>query len=153
MLRGAHERHLVQGRQPGIRHTCHQRGCRERRKSFRGDRMEAELEALLRNLRATRELFAAGYAMLSDLWDERMGSTRRRAKDAKAEIARLEHQSAQLMERVTQAGLFADKTTDAREGCLRTAILALPFMALAIPNSPEWLLVGPAGFEPATTPL
>ena len=48
---------------------------------------------------------------------------------------------------------FGGRIAYAREGGFRTAILALPFKALAVPNSPEWLLVGPAGFEPATTPL
>ena len=198
---------------------CQQRTCQERRKSIRGDRMEAEFEALLHELQPTRELFTAGHLMLRDLWEERMDGVRQRAEDTKAAVVRLEQQSAQLMDRIMQADkpsliaayedrlhkleeekllllertrrngkpqrtfeqiyrtafaflanpwklwasdrlehkrmvlrlVFGGKVPYSRIEGYRTAILTLPFKALAGFGSPDCVLVEPMGVEPTTS--
>ena len=81
---------------------CNQRTCPEYRKSIRKEQMEGEFETLLQSLRPTESLFAMAHEMLSDLWQERLSSAQKRAKDTKAEIARIDRKSSQLVERIVE---------------------------------------------------
>ncbi|WP_184434505.1 recombinase family protein [Roseospira goensis] len=202
-------------------YECQQRGCAERRRSIRRERVHAEFETLLNSVRPSGALFGACYAMLRDLWEERLAGARQRARDAKAEIARLEQQSVQLMDRIVQTDspalitayetrlrtleeeklalveqdrkrgapqrsfeetfrtacaflanpcklwlsdrlehkrmvlrlVFGGHLPYSRSDGFRTAILTLPFKALAGPNGAEWGLVEPRGIEPLTSTM
>ena len=198
---------------------CHTKGCAENRRSVRRDKLEGEFEALLKTLQPAGHLLRLAEKVLRDSWALRLTGSKDRAKAARAEIARIERQTGQVMERILQAdnpaliaayedqigklaemkasleaqakrpskplGDFddtfrtacaflanpcnlwasdrlADKRLvlslafdghlayDRKEG-FRTAILSLPFKALAGFSRPECGLVEPKGVEPSTS--
>ena len=81
---------------------CNTRGCPEKRRSVRKEHLEREFSVLLRNLRPTRELFMAAERILRDLWDARLAGAKEIVKTARAEVARIEHKTGLIMERLLQ---------------------------------------------------
>ena len=65
--------------------------------------MEAAFETLLSALQPKPALFLAAREMLRDLWDQRLAGAKQRGSEAKAQIARIEHKTEQIMERIFQA--------------------------------------------------
>ena len=74
---------------------------------MRKERLEAEFEGLLADLRPSCSLFDMAEAMLRDLWEQRINGKQSRIKQVRTELARIEHKSDQIMERL----IAADNTT------------------------------------------
>ena len=88
-------------------YICRTKGCAERNRAVRKERIEGEFAALLQELQPTPSLFLMAREMLADLWTARTSSVRQRAGEARAEIVRIERKSAQIMERLLDAGSHA----------------------------------------------
>ena len=79
---------------------CNNKTCPNHRKSIRGDRMEAEFETMLKNLRPTRQLFKCMESLLRHFWQQRLDHGDSEQRLAKTEAARLSTKIDQLMERL-----------------------------------------------------
>lgn len=79
---------------------CFHKPCPSYRKSIRREKIEGEFEGLLQELQPTRDLFRIVFDMFSDLWNARLKATQDNTTSLKAELARLEHKTSQLVERV-----------------------------------------------------
>ena len=84
-------------------YLCHNRGCDSYGKSIPRDRLENEFEALLRKLKPTEGLFKLAKAMFTDLWNHRLNNTAALAQSAKKELAKIERQTQQLLDRIVEA--------------------------------------------------
>lgn len=82
---------------------CQSKGCDEYRKSIRREVIEADFEALLRDMCPAPGLFHLTYDMLRDLWQSRLEGAEEQKKAARAEIVQIERKSANLMERLVNA--------------------------------------------------
>ena len=83
-------------------YLCHDRNCVSRRKSIPRDRLEGDFEALLKSLRPTRHLFAIARDMFRTAWDMRHANLEAMHILAKREIASLEQQIEQLVDRMVE---------------------------------------------------
>ncbi len=82
---------------------CQTKGCSERSRSIRKEKIEGEFVELLKEMRPSPGLFQIAFEMLRELWDDRLAKTGDQLKAATAEIIRLERKSEQLMERLVAA--------------------------------------------------
>lgn len=88
-------------------YLCPTKGCASYRKSIPRDRLEGEFEALLHRLELSDSLYALAKAMFRDAWDHRMGRAADAAKALQREIAKIERQIEQLLDRVVDAATRA----------------------------------------------
>lgn len=90
----------------GKRHPyylCFNRACASRGKSIPRDALEGDFEALLKTLQPAPSLVRVAQAMFRDLWDDRVARAEQATAHAKAETARIERQTAQLLDRIVEA--------------------------------------------------
>ena len=88
-------------------YLCHNRACGGFGKSIRRDVIEGEFETILRALQPAEGLFRAARAMFEDLWNHRLarGQGQGQRKALADQIARIEKQVAQLLERILDASV------------------------------------------------
>jgi site-specific DNA recombinase len=90
----------------GKRHPyylCFNRACDENRKSIPREAVEGEFVELLKGLEPAPVLFTTARRMLKAHWDDLLQRTREDASSYKAELARIEKQSEQLLDRIVEA--------------------------------------------------
>jgi site-specific DNA recombinase len=80
---------------------CHKRDCEAYGKAIRRDKLEGEFEALLKRMQPTEKLIGAARAMFGDLWSHRLAASEIRARGLKGELAKIERQVEQLLDRIT----------------------------------------------------
>jgi site-specific DNA recombinase len=86
-------------------YLCPKKGCENYGKSIRRAAIEGEFEALLHELRPTPELFSAARAMFEDLWNHRLATAEARRTSLKIELAKVERDVEQFLDRIAQAEL------------------------------------------------
>ncbi len=84
-------------------YLCDTRGCAEHRKSFRKEQIEGEFDALLTGLVPAKGLFNLAFAMLSDLWRERLAIGTERVNAFQAELRAIENNIDQMVDRIVEA--------------------------------------------------
>ena len=86
-------------------YLCHKRGCESYGKSIRRDMIEGEFEELLHAVRPSPSLFQIAKGMFRDLWDHRLKQGQTQTKHLKAELAKLDAQVGQFLDRVVEANV------------------------------------------------
>lgn len=86
-------------------YLCPKRGCASYGKSIRRDRIEGEFETLLQDVAPSETLFRIARRMFADLWAHRAQQAETQAKAMTAQLAKVEKQVAQLLERILDASL------------------------------------------------
>ena len=81
-------------------YLCPTRGCESYGKSVRKEKMEAEFEELLLDLRPSEKLYDLAGDTFRDLWDERLATSRTLQTSIEGELRGLENQIEQLLDRV-----------------------------------------------------
>lgn len=92
--------------QTGKKHPyymCYAKGCASYRKSIPRDKIEGEFETILQSLQPAESLFAVAKAMFRDAWNQRLALEKNSATSVKRDIAALEKQADQLLERIVAA--------------------------------------------------
>lgn len=84
-------------------YLCVQKGCAEYRKSIRKEQIEGEFEKLLTKLKPPPEIFFAMAEIFTDLWNEKILSSKERANNIRKEIISIERKTEQLMDRIVEA--------------------------------------------------
>lgn len=84
-------------------YLCPTKGCESYRKSIRREQLEGEFEDVLRRLEPAKGLFALAKAMFKDAWDMQRGKSEEVKKALKADIAKIEKQIDQLLDRIVDA--------------------------------------------------
>lgn len=79
---------------------CQTKGCSERHKNIRKERIEGDFPPILSALTPTRGLFLMVYTMMEELWDYRNSKTQDRIEAARRELQQIERKTDQLMERI-----------------------------------------------------
>ena len=82
-------------------YLCVTRGCESYGKSIRRDTLEGEFESLLKQLVPSESLFKVARAMFKDLWSHQLKSGEQEAGRLRIELARIEMQVSQLLDRIT----------------------------------------------------
>ena len=82
---------------------CQTKGCPDRRRNIRKERIEGGFEDLLESLRPNRLVLAAFRAMLRKAFEKRQARSAQRLEAIRAELATVERKSGQFMERLTNA--------------------------------------------------
>ena len=82
---------------------CQQKHCSQNRKSIRGEKIEGEFADLLRSLTPSPKLFDLARAMFAKAWDQRLQAASTRSAKARADLARLERKTDQMMDRLVEA--------------------------------------------------
>ncbi len=81
-------------------YLCDTKGCAVYRKSVRKEKIEAEFEALLMQLRPSEELYDLAMKMFKALWDNRLENRTQETSSLKLEATKVEQQIAKLVDRV-----------------------------------------------------
>ena len=81
---------------------CQLRSCDEKRKNIRGEKIEGEFEALLQTMAPSRDLFAMGFDMFEELWNNRELMVENQRGAAKAEITAVDKKLDQVMDRLIE---------------------------------------------------
>ncbi len=84
-------------------YLCPKRGCDSYGKSIRRNVIEGEFEDLLKDMQPSANLFKGAYTMFKDLWNNRLAHGEGRAKALKAELAKIEKQVNQFLDRIADA--------------------------------------------------
>ena len=79
---------------------CMIKSCALYRRSVRKERMEAEFEDVLKDLRPTPSLFHMAHDMLRDLWEDRGRNAEAQAITLRGEVKTTERKVAQIMDRL-----------------------------------------------------
>ena len=86
-------------------YLCPKKGCESYGKSIRRADIEGQFETLLTGLQPSTNLFSAARAMFEDLWNHRLASGEARARSLKSEIAKVEKQVEQFLDRIADANV------------------------------------------------
>ncbi len=81
-------------------YLCRKRGCESYGKSIRRSVIEGDFERLLQTMQPSVSLFTAARAMFKDLWDHRLATGAERTKALKAELAKVNSQVEQFLDRI-----------------------------------------------------
>lgn len=81
-------------------YLCDTRGCPERRKSFRKEKLEGEFETLLLGLKLSEGMFHLAFAVFRDLWNAKAETAQAQSVSLKADIRAIEKKIEQLLDRV-----------------------------------------------------
>ena len=81
-------------------YLCANKGCPDYRKSIRRETMENEFEALLSELRPTRDLFAMAYDMLKEMWSNRLEASQISKSTLKKQLGQIDRKTAQFLDRI-----------------------------------------------------
>ena len=84
-------------------YICQTRGCSNKGKSVRKEKMEAEFEAILKSMRPSVELFTLATEMFKDLWDEKQKSKLADKRAFEAEIDKTNMQIATIVDRLVES--------------------------------------------------
>lgn len=84
-------------------YTCQTKGCEDRGKSIRKEKVEGEFETLLDHLRPTQPLMAMLRTMVRDASDQRSRSHKDHTAKLKAELMAVDRKRGQFMERLLEA--------------------------------------------------
>lgn len=84
-------------------YLCPTKGCESYRKSIKREELEGEFEDVLKRLEPSHSLFALVKAMFRDAWDMRLAQATDAKKTLKSQIASLEKQIDQLLDRIVDA--------------------------------------------------
>ncbi len=84
---------------------CPKRGCDSYGKSIRRDRLEGEFEELLQSVTPSASVFRVARKMFKDLWDHRLAYAKSQSQALKVELAKVESQVGQLLERILDANV------------------------------------------------
>lgn len=79
---------------------CFTKGCTEFRKSIRKEKMEAEFETLLLELKPSRELFFTALDMFRELWNDRQGKSADEIIALKQELSQIDVRVGQFLDRI-----------------------------------------------------
>ena len=91
-------------------YSCYNRGCESYRKSIRRDLIEGDFEELLSQLGPSRRLVDLTGAMFKKAWSARLRQADKLQASLRREIADLERQVEQLVDRVVDAASPSDAT-------------------------------------------
>jgi site-specific DNA recombinase len=80
-------------------------GCPDYGKSIKRDVLEGEFETLLQSLTPSETLFRVATRMFKDLWDRRLSQVQDQGKALRAKLAKVEQDTAKLLERILDASL------------------------------------------------
>lgn len=80
-------------------------GCSNYGKSIKRDLLEGEFESLLQSLTPSETLFRVATRMFKDLWERRLTQTQDQSKALAAKLAKVEQDTAKLLERILDASL------------------------------------------------
>ncbi len=86
-------------------YLCHKRGCESYGKSIKRDVLESEFEALLRAIQPTPGLFKIAQKMFEELWNHRLAMSEARVRNLKSEMAKIERQVGQFLDRITDTDM------------------------------------------------
>ena len=86
-------------------YLCPKRGCAHYGKSIRRAVIEGEFETLLRSVEPTPTLFKVARAMLARAWDKRLANTKAQAKGLTDQLAAVEKQIDQMLDRIVETKL------------------------------------------------
>lgn len=86
-------------------YLCVKRGCASYGKSIRRDVLEGQFEELLKDMVPSTNLFKGGFAMFKKLWDHRLASGETRTRSLKIELAKIEAQVEQFLDRIADANV------------------------------------------------
>ena len=84
-------------------YLCPTKGCTSYRKSIPRDRIEGELESLLRELQPAETSFQLAKAMFRDAWNQRLAQAGEITKALQKSIVGIERQIEQLLDRIVDA--------------------------------------------------
>ncbi|MEM6536202.1 MAG: recombinase family protein [Pseudomonadota bacterium] len=84
-------------------YLCQTKGCSQRNKSIRKEKIEEEFADLVATLQPRRALFDVVYDMLREIWEHMVAGADSRAAKARFEIGLLDRKSEQIMERIMAA--------------------------------------------------
>lgn len=84
-------------------YLCPKRGCASYGKSIRKSVLEGEFKELLARLQPTENLVRVATGMFEDLWNHRLATGVERTKALRAELAKVERQEGQLLDRIVVA--------------------------------------------------
>ena len=88
-------------------YLCPKRGCESYGKSIRRDKIEGEFEGLLKSLTPSEALFRVAVRMFKELWDYRLSNAKGQAKALAAQLAKVEKQIGQYVERILDVSVPA----------------------------------------------
>jgi site-specific DNA recombinase len=83
-------------------YLCVTKGCESRGKSVRREKLEAEFEALLLELRPSEGLFNLAREMFEELWNSRLAGSKSQGASMQAELGRIERKAEQIMDRIVE---------------------------------------------------
>jgi site-specific DNA recombinase len=81
-------------------YLCDTKGCPEFRKSFRKEKIEGEFDTLLTELVPAKGLFNLAFALLRDLWNEKLTSSGNLTTALQTEVMEIERKIDQLLDRI-----------------------------------------------------
>ncbi len=81
-------------------YLCRTRDCPENGKSIRKEKIEADFEALLMQLRPSQNLFFLALEMFRELWDSRAQGSKQNTLAAKNKIVQIEKKVGQFLDRL-----------------------------------------------------
>jgi site-specific DNA recombinase len=84
-------------------YLCKTKECESYGKSIQRSKIEAEFEDLLAGLKPSKDLFEFAHEIFSDLWNERIASTRGQSKSIEAQLQATERQIENLLDRIVDA--------------------------------------------------
>ena len=84
-------------------YLCVTKGCPSRSKSIPRHKIEGEFEAIVRDLKPSRELFTVARSMFTKAWGLKEARSATRALALKQDIAKFEKQIQQFLERIVEA--------------------------------------------------
>ncbi|MEZ5691646.1 MAG: recombinase family protein [Rickettsiales bacterium] len=84
-------------------YLCHNRSCKDYRKSIPRAKIEGEFEELLATVQPTKGLFDVAHAMFKDIWNHRLTQGEKMKQTAKKEMANIDKQIEQLLDRIVDA--------------------------------------------------
>ena len=95
--KGSHQKHPY--------YLCPKKGCASYGKSIRRAKIEGEFEALLTSIGPTEQVFGIVKKLFKELWQRRIDHAENHAKAATKELAKIDKQVAQLLDRIMDASV------------------------------------------------
>ncbi len=86
-------------------YLCFRKGCASYGKSIRREKIEGEFETLLNSMTPREGLLRVAARMFRDLWNEKLAKLDQEKKELRAQLAKLEKQVDQLLERIVDASV------------------------------------------------
>lgn len=91
-------------------YLCFNKACESHRKSIPRDQVEAEFESLLQQLSPSETTFGIARAMFKQAWNIRLSQSKQMAAALKQEVANLDRQIEQVLDRIVEASNAATIT-------------------------------------------